>query len=62
MNDNEKRLLALSCFLGGVVAGFLLAPIKKGICCGNNCGNHVSNAEDLKKMGESNLQEYEIND
>lgn len=37
---NEKILLGISCFLGGVVAGFLIAPIKNGMYFGNNCGNH----------------------
>ncbi|MGG7059333.1 hypothetical protein ACQPUY_08695 [Clostridium nigeriense] len=57
MKNNEKLLLGVSCFLGGVVAGFLIAPIKKGMYFGNNCGNHVSNAEDLKKIAENNLYE-----
>ncbi len=58
MKDKEKVLLGLTCFLGGVVAGFLIAPIKRGIYCGNNCGNHVSKAEDLKKITENNLEKY----
>lgn len=44
MNEKERKLLVLSCFLGGVVAGFLLAPIRKGIYCGNNNGSSISNA------------------
>ncbi|GLC83000.1 hypothetical protein [Lacrimispora brassicae] len=35
----EKRLLILSSFLLGCVLGFLFAPIKKGIYCGNHNGN-----------------------
>ncbi|QRV21176.1 hypothetical protein I6K70_06775 [Lacrimispora saccharolytica] len=35
----EKRLLTLSVFLLGCVLGFLFAPIKKGIYCGNHNGN-----------------------
>ena len=35
----EKVLVILCCILLGVVKGFLLAPIKKGISCGNNNGN-----------------------
>lgn len=58
MKDKEEVLLGLTCFLGGVVAGFLIAPIKRGIYCGNNCGNHVSKAEDLKKITENNLKKY----
>ena len=60
MKDKEKVLLGLSCFLSGVVFGFLIAPIKKGICCGNNCGNHFSNEEDLNKIVDNDLEE-EIN-
>lgn len=44
MNEKERKLLVLSCFLGGVVAGFLLAPIRKGIYCGNNNESSISNA------------------
>lgn len=64
MKNNEKVLLGLSCFLGGVVVGFFIAPIKQGIYCGNNCGNHVSNDEDLKKIVEKNLDKdiSEINE
>lgn len=64
MKNKEKVMMGITCFLGGVVAGFLIAPIKKGICCGNNSGNNVSNAEDLKKITENSLEEYsnEIND
>ena len=40
MKKNEKILLGISCFLGGVVAGFLIAPIKNGMYFGNHCGNH----------------------
>ena len=40
MKKNEKILLGISCFLGGVVAGFLIAPTKNGMYFGNNCGNH----------------------
>ena len=43
MNNKEKVLLGLTCFLGGVVAGFLIAPIKGGVCCGNNNGNNFGN-------------------
>lgn len=48
MKDKEKVLLGLTCFLGGVVAGFFIAPIKKGIYCGNNCGNNVRTVDELK--------------
>ena len=62
MNNNEKKLLGLSCFLGGVVVGFLISPIKKGMYFGNNCGNNLSKADDLKAFEESDLEKYEIND
>ena len=46
MKDKDKILLGLACFLGGVVAGFLVAPIKGGICCGNNNGNNFGKEEE----------------
>ena len=39
MRKREAKLLGVACFLGGVVTGFLLAPVKKGMYFGNNCGN-----------------------
>lgn len=42
----EKVLFAVCLFLLGVVIGFLLAPIKKGISCGNNNGNTYNNDDD----------------
>ncbi len=35
----EKVLVILSCIFLGVVNGFLISPVKRGISCGNNCGN-----------------------
>lgn len=52
MKDNQKLLLGLSCFLGGIVTGFLIAPIKQGMYFGNNFGDLGSNVEDLKKVAE----------
>ena len=46
MNKNEKILLGAACFFAGAVAGFLIAPIKKGIYCGNNSRNYVGKSED----------------
>ena len=46
MKNKEKILLGLTCFLGGVVGGFLLAPIKGGICCANNNGNYYGKDEE----------------
>lgn len=38
--SNKEAILAILCgFFGGVVIGFLIAPIKKGIYCGNNNGD-----------------------
>lgn len=51
MKKNEKILLGISCFLGGVVAGFLIAPIKNGMYFGNNCGNNnVVSKEELEDI------------
>lgn len=33
-------LLSLACLFIGIVAGFMMAPIKKGISIGNNSGNN----------------------
>ena len=42
----EKVLVILCCILFGVIKGFCLAPIKRGISCGNNNGNsYVSGAD-----------------
>ena len=42
----EKVLVILCCILFGVIKGFCLAPIKRGISCGNNNGNSYVQAED----------------
>ena len=42
----EKVLVILCCVLLGVVKGFCLAPIKRGISCGNNNGNSYMQKED----------------
>ncbi|MGG7165351.1 hypothetical protein [Clostridium ihumii] len=60
MKNNEKILLGTTCFLAGIVGGFLIAPIKKGIYCGNNNGNLFANKEDLEKFLKHS--ENEIND
>ena len=39
MKKNEIILLSVCTFLAGLVLGFLIAPIKKGLEIGNNCGN-----------------------
>lgn len=40
MTKKEGRLLALMCLFLGMVLGFLMAPIKAGVSCGNN--NRIS--------------------
>ncbi len=48
MKRSEIILSTLCSFLFGVVVGFLIAPIKKGIEIGNNSGNttnHYDNEE-----------------
>lgn len=42
----EKVLLILCCLLIGIVKGFLLSPVKKGISCGNNNGNVYNELDD----------------
>lgn len=39
-------------FLGGLVMGFLLAPIKKGMTIGCNNGNYYGPKEELEEMRE----------
>ena len=50
MDKNEKILLGATCFLAGAVAGFLIAPIKKGIFSStNNDNNYVEKNDDYKE-------------
>ena len=42
----EKVLVILFAVLAGIVYGFLLAPIKRGISCGNNNGNSYVQTDD----------------
>lgn len=39
-SGEEKVLIMLCCVLLGVIYGFLISPIKKGISVGNNNGNN----------------------
>ena len=39
MDRKMTTLIGLVCLLAGVIVGFLLAPVKKGIYCGTNNGN-----------------------
>lgn len=59
MKNNEKILLSMACFFGGVVAGFLIAPIKRGGCCGNNSGNNVWAKEELKEVIDREINEVQ---
>lgn len=43
---SEKVLFTICLFLLGIVIGFLIALIKKGISCGNNNGNTYSDDGD----------------
>lgn len=43
---SEKILVILCCVMFGVIKGFLMAPIKRGISCGNNNGNVYNQLED----------------
>lgn len=46
MNERkEKMLIAMTCLFAGMVIGFLIAPIKGRIQCGNNSGNHYKGSE-----------------
>ena len=58
MNKNETILLGAACFFAGAVAGFLIAPIKKGIYCGNNSGNNYAdkNGDDNEEKIYNNTQ------
>ena len=42
----EKVLVVLCCIMLGVIKGFCLSPIKKGIRCGNNNNNSYVQNED----------------
>lgn len=41
MKKREILLLTALSFSIGVIAGFLISPVKEGL--GNNCGNKVTN-------------------
>lgn len=40
----EKLLVVVCCILFGMLQGFLIAPIKKGISCGNNNANNYGSS------------------
>ena len=52
MKLDEKVLLGAACFFAGAVAGFLIAPIKKGIYCGNNNGNNYGDSSEENENDE----------
>ena len=52
MQKSTVILTAMVCFLSGVILGFLVAPAKKGIYCGNHNGN-------VYKSGEESEEECE---
>ena len=41
MKKSTAALVSIICLLGGIILGFLIAPVKEGI--GNNCGNTTHN-------------------
>lgn len=59
MENREKILLGTACFFAGMVAGFLIAPIKKGIHCGNNSGNNYTERNNLENITEEE-EEIEV--
>ncbi|MGF0031407.1 hypothetical protein ACQRBN_00290 [Bariatricus sp. SGI.154] len=48
----EKALMIICAVLLGVVYGFLIAPIKAGISCGNNNGNSYVQSDDGYWLGD----------
>lgn len=43
---SEKILVIVCCILLGVIKGFFLSPIRRGISLGNNNGNTYVGSED----------------
>ncbi len=54
---SEKILLILCCIMFGMIKGFLLFPIKRGISCGNNNGNVYNQLEDEYWLEEDDNEE-----
>ena len=54
MKLDEKVLLGAACFFAGAVAGFLIAPIKKGSYCVNNNGNNYGESSEEEAIDEIN--------
>lgn len=38
-NILDKKLVVSTALLSGIIIGFIFAPIKKGVYCGNHNGN-----------------------
>lgn len=55
--DKEKKIFGAACFWGGVVVGFLLSPIKKGMYLGNNCGNTIKEKEEFDDKSAEEVEE-----
>lgn len=45
MTKRESCLLAAVCLLLGIVVGFLISPVKSGICIGNS-NNRINRGEE----------------
>lgn len=45
MRKRESCLLAAVCLLLGIVVGFLISPVKSGICIGNS-NNRINSGEE----------------
>ena len=53
----EKILVMLCCVMFGIIKGFLMAPIKKGVSLGNNNGNIYNQLEDDYWLDEEEDEE-----
>ncbi len=45
MRKSTAILMSMVLFFFGIIIGFLISPIKKGIYCGNNNGNNNSDVD-----------------
>ncbi len=61
--SSEVMLLSVACFLAGVVAGILLAPVKKGftICSYNGCNNNAENYKNCRMNTDNDDDDNNIN-
>lgn len=55
-------LLSIIFLLFGIILGFFVAPIKKGIYCGNNSGNNNSNTNNPTYSSEKPYQIKKVAD